>query len=135
MLLFLHKIRANTVRKRLILSHSHHCQNSAQRNGRQGCLGHSPFPGVKSDQIQITCYASCLILSGSENLILFKMKLPSIIKTIKTTLKYWQKNLSFFECLPPSHNSKPTENINSVLFSLIMITIMIFFFSGLPGLI
>lgn len=135
MLLFLHKIRANTVRKWLILSHSHHCQNSAQRNGRQGCLGHSRFPGVKSDQIQITCYASCLILSGSENLILFKMKLPSIIKPIKATLKYWQKNLSFFECLPPSHNSKPTEKYHLCSIPFNYDHYHDIFFSGLPGLI
>lgn len=95
MLLFLHKIRVNTVKKWLTIRHSHCRQNSAQTSRMQDCLGHSQLPDVNSDQIQITCYASCLILPGSVRIQL-SLKWGCHLNTIRATLKYWQKSLSFF---------------------------------------
>jgi len=115
-LLFLHKIRANTVRKWLTLRHSHYCRSSPQRSRMQDCLGHSQPPDVNADQIQITCYANCWILLGSVR-IEFSLKWGCHLNTIKATLKYWQKSLSFFKCLWPTHKSKPEKKWSTLSYS------------------
>lgn len=73
------------------------------------CLGHSQLPDVSSDQIQITCYASCLSPWGSENPTLLKMRLPSkfhqsCFDTLANQFKlFWMPFIT-------SQNSRPVEN-------------------------